>query len=95
MAAHMQPAKRVHDLIMLGSLPARVRECYGLAYTPAHAAAFVLAVRSARNARTLLPRSVRCGRNRLFFDAVAQAEAARIARGSPTPVLAPAPGLAR
>ena len=54
MAAHMQPAKRVHDLIMLGSLPARVRTLYRLRYTPAHAAAFALAVRAARSARPLI-----------------------------------------
>ena len=30
-----QPAKRVHDLIMLGSLPPRVRELYGLGFSRA------------------------------------------------------------
>jgi uncharacterized protein (DUF2236 family) len=88
MAAHMQPAKRVHDLIMLGSLPARVRSLYRLRYTPAHAAAFTLAVRTARSARPLVPGAIIRGRNRAFFDAVAQTEANRLARGRPTPGLA-------
>ena len=29
-----QPGKRVHDLLMLGSLPPRVRELYGIPYSP-------------------------------------------------------------
>ena len=38
MPAHQQPGKRVHDLLMLGSLPPRVRELYGLDYTASPAA---------------------------------------------------------
>ncbi len=34
---YQQPGKRVHDLLMLGSLPRRVRELYELAYTRAPA----------------------------------------------------------
>jgi uncharacterized protein (DUF2236 family) len=88
MAAHVRPAKRVHDLIMLGALPARVRELYGLSFTPAHAAAFVLAVRSAKAALAVMPRALTHGSNQPFFEAVAQTEAWRIARGRPTPGLA-------
>jgi uncharacterized protein (DUF2236 family) len=40
MRRYMQPAKRLHDLIMLGSLPPRVRRIYRLPWTPAHALAF-------------------------------------------------------
>jgi uncharacterized protein (DUF2236 family) len=87
MAAHMQPAKRVHDLIMLGSLPARVCELYGLSWTPAHAVAFAVAVRAVRTARPAIPSTLARGRNRSFFDGVARIEAARIARGDPTPSL--------
>jgi uncharacterized protein (DUF2236 family) len=88
MAAHMQPAKRVHDLIMLGSLPPRVRELYGLPWSPAHAVAFTAATRAARAARAAMPGAVKRGSNRAFFDGVADTEARRIARGEPTPGLA-------
>jgi uncharacterized protein (DUF2236 family) len=89
MAAHMQPAKRVHDLLMLGSLPPRVRELYGLRWTPAHAAAFFAAARSARSARAVLPGALKRGGNHPFFAGVARTEARRIARGEPTPGLLP------
>ena len=84
MATHMQPFKRVHDLVMLGSLPARVRAMYGLRWTPAHALAFTIAVHALRGARLASPRSVAHGRNTRFFDEVAQTEAWRIAHGLPT-----------
>ena len=71
-----------------GSLPARVRSLYRLRYTPGYAAAFTHAVRTARSARPLVPGAIIRGRNRAFFDAVAQTEAARLARGRPTPGLA-------
>jgi uncharacterized protein (DUF2236 family) len=84
MAAHTQPFKRVHDLLMLGSLPARVRRIYRLRWTPAHAVAYTTAVRILRGARQAMPQSVACGRNARFFDGVAQTEAWRIAHGHPT-----------
>jgi uncharacterized protein (DUF2236 family) len=87
MAAPMQPAKRVHDLIMLGSLPPRVRELYRLPWSSAHAAAFALATRAARAARAAVPGGLARGSNRSFFDGVAATEARRIARGEPTPGL--------
>jgi uncharacterized protein (DUF2236 family) len=88
MPAHMQPAKPVHDLLMLGSLPPPVRRIYRLPWTPAHAVAFQAAVRAARTARTLLPAPLTHGDNARFFDAVAGTEARRIAHGIPTPQLA-------
>jgi uncharacterized protein (DUF2236 family) len=84
MAAHRQSVKRLHDLIMLGSLPPSVRRIYRLHWTPAHAAAFTIAVHALRGARLALPQSVARGRNTRFFDEVAQTEAWRIAHGHPT-----------
>jgi uncharacterized protein (DUF2236 family) len=95
MAAPAQPFKRVHDVIMLGSLPPRVRRIYGLRWTPAHAAAFKVAVRALRTARRAMPEPVLRGRNAVFFDGVARTEAQRIARGRPTlglPSNDPSPG---
>jgi uncharacterized protein (DUF2236 family) len=79
------PAKRIHDLIMLGSLPPRVRELYGLRWTPAHAVAFRAAVGAMRCARPLVPPSVRRGRNADAYELVARTERRRIERGDPTP----------
>jgi uncharacterized protein (DUF2236 family) len=82
---HLQPAKRVHDLIVLGSLPQRVREIYGLRWTPAHRAAFPAAIRAARAGRALAPKALRRGWNTGSFDLVARTERWRIAHGRPTP----------
>jgi uncharacterized protein (DUF2236 family) len=82
------PAKRVHDLIMLGSLPEPVREHYGLSWTPAHAAAFRVAVTGMRRTRPLVPRVVREGPNADAYDLVARTERKRIERGQPTPQVA-------
>jgi uncharacterized protein (DUF2236 family) len=79
------PAMRLHNLIVLGSLPARVRQLYGLRWTPAHAAAFRAAVRPLRASRPLVPGFVRSGPNTGFFDRVAATESARIARGELIP----------
>jgi uncharacterized protein (DUF2236 family) len=83
------PAKRVHDLIMLGSLPSRVRALYGLRWTSAHAIAFRTAVSAVRRAQPLVPRAVREGRNSQAYDLVARTERRRIERGEPTPQVSP------
>jgi len=80
-----QPAKRVHDLIMLGSLPPRVRELYGLPWTPVHAVAFRATVGALRAARPLAPAPIARGWNTRFFDGVAATERRRISHGKPTP----------
>jgi uncharacterized protein (DUF2236 family) len=72
-------AMRMHNLIMLGSLPARVRELYGLRWTPAHAVAFRAAVTAARGSRPLVPRPVRRGPNTDAFELVAKTERRRLA----------------
>jgi uncharacterized protein (DUF2236 family) len=84
MGTHARPFKRMHDLIMLGSLPARVRRMYRLRWTPAHAIAFAATVRALRGARRAMPASVAFGRNTKLFDGVAETEAWRIAHGHPT-----------
>ena len=80
-----QPAKRVHDLIMLGSLPPRVRELYGLGWSHARELAFRGTVAAARAARPVTPDRVRRGRNADSYDLVARTERRRIDRGEPTP----------
>ncbi|MDQ6836717.1 MAG: DUF2236 domain-containing protein [Actinomycetota bacterium] len=84
-----QPGKRVHDLLMLGSLPARVRELYGLRYTPAQAAAWGRTVTLVAAARRLTPSVLAQGYNTRPFDMVASTERQRIERGEPTPQVGP------
>jgi hypothetical protein len=83
----MGPAKAVHDLVMLGSLPARVRRIYRLPWTPAHALAFKAAARAMRGARFALPGPAARGYSTAFFNLVAATEARRIASGRRTPQL--------
>jgi uncharacterized protein (DUF2236 family) len=80
-----QLGKRVHDLIMLGSLPERVRELYGLRYTPAHATAVEAAVRFVRASLRVTPPAMRRGRNTRSFRMVERTERWRIEHGQPTP----------
>src|SRR5436305_10206866 len=54
--ALQRPAMRGHNLVILGSLPARVRELYGLSWTPARAVGFRAAVAFARATRPPTPR---------------------------------------
>jgi uncharacterized protein (DUF2236 family) len=85
MSAEKALAKRVHDLIMLGSLPPRVRELYGLPYTAAQAAACNAALVAARLSRPLLPGRLKRGSCVPELEGVAAVERRRIERGEPTP----------
>jgi uncharacterized protein (DUF2236 family) len=83
-----QLGKRVHDAIMRGSLPSRVRELYDIPYTRANAAACAAALALTRHARPFLPRALVRGSCVPEFRMVAETERRRIARGQPTPRLA-------
>lgn len=85
MPTAQQPGKRVHDLLMLGSLPRRVRELYGLEYTSRQQSAFTATARAIRVARRLVPDPLARGYNTRQFDGVAKTERQRIERGVPTP----------
>lgn len=79
------PAMRVHNLILRGSLPPRVRELYRLDWKPVHAAAHRAAVLAHRASRPLTPGAVLRGRNTAHFERVAATERALIAAGRPAP----------
>jgi uncharacterized protein (DUF2236 family) len=70
---------------MLGSLPQRVRELYGLGWSHAQDLAFGGTVAGLRAARPVTPGRVRRGRNAGSYDLVARTEQRRIDRGEPTP----------
>jgi uncharacterized protein (DUF2236 family) len=89
MPTHLQGAKMVHDLVMLGSLPPRVRELYGLRWTRAQEALFRTATFASRAAQPLIPRSIRVGSCIPSFEMVAGTERRRIERGRPTPQIRP------
>jgi uncharacterized protein (DUF2236 family) len=84
-----QGAKRVHDLIMLGSLPERVRELYGLRYSRRDQIAFRAITGAMRQARPLAPGRLSRGYNTASFNRVATTEKRRIATGRPTPQVLP------
>jgi len=79
------PAKAVHDLIMLGSLPPRVRELYGIPYSPRQQRAFRATVRAMRGVRPVTPRVIREGYNTGSFRLVARTERKRLRGGRQTP----------
>jgi uncharacterized protein (DUF2236 family) len=71
--------------IIKGTLPPRVREIFGIPWSPAHEAAFQAMTAAHRRARHLFPRNLRRGRNDVFFDVVTKAERER--GGTRTPQL--------
>jgi uncharacterized protein (DUF2236 family) len=71
--------------IIKGTLPPRVREIFGIPWSPAHEASFRAMAAAHRRARHFFPRRVRRGRNDAFFDVVTKAERER--GGTPTPQL--------
>jgi uncharacterized protein (DUF2236 family) len=91
---HAQPAKRVHDLVMLFSLPERVRELYGLPISAVQRAAYPAALIAMRGGRRFAPRPVTRGRSGKFFDLVADTERRWIASGRTVPQFAESPSRA-
>jgi uncharacterized protein (DUF2236 family) len=83
--ARRAPAMKLHNLIMRGSLPPRVRSMYGVRWAPAQQLAFRAAVAALRAPRGVTPRAIRTGPNTSHFDLVAATERTRFARGEPIP----------
>jgi uncharacterized protein (DUF2236 family) len=79
------PAMQVHNLIIRGSLPPRVRELYGLSWSAADELAFRAAVAAHRLSRPLLPERALRGRSARDYELVARTERKLIARGQPIP----------
>jgi uncharacterized protein (DUF2236 family) len=79
------PAMRVHNLIVRGSLPPRVREMYALRWSRADALAYRAAVAAVRGSRPVTPRRLRRGSNRSFYELVSRREDKLVATGRPVP----------
>jgi uncharacterized protein (DUF2236 family) len=71
--------------IIKGTLPARVREIFGIRWSGAHEASFRTMAAAHRRARRFFPYRMRRGRNDVFFDVVTKAERQR--GGTQTPQL--------
>ena len=84
-----QVGKLVHDAVMLGSLPPRVRELYGLAYGPREQRRFEAGVAFFRTTRRLTPGPLARGSSARAYDLVAATERRRIRRGLYTPQVRP------
>jgi uncharacterized protein (DUF2236 family) len=69
-----RPVLPAVNLAVVGTLPARVRRLYRIAWTPAHDAAFQALAIASRLSRPLLPHDLRRGRSARDYDVVARAE---------------------
>jgi uncharacterized protein (DUF2236 family) len=86
---YLHPQRELHNLVLTGTLPARVRELFGLRWTLLHEAAFGAIVRGARAGRPLAPRRLREGQNTGSFELVAATEKRLVAEGKATLPSAP------
>ena len=84
------PAMEVHNLLLLGSLPPRVRSLYGLPWDARREIVYRASARALRASRPFSPKAVARGRNGGRFDRVARTEADRIEAGRP-PIPLPVP----
>jgi uncharacterized protein (DUF2236 family) len=76
---------KVQNHVIKGTLPPRVREIFGIRWSPAHEASFRAMTAGHRRARRFLPHKMRRGRNDVFFDVVTKTERQR--GGTRTPQL--------
>jgi uncharacterized protein (DUF2236 family) len=72
--AGRRPALPAINLAVVGTLPARVRRLYEIAWTPAHEAAFQAMALGTKLSRRLLPHDVRRGSSARAYELVARAE---------------------
>lgn len=82
--AYLHPQREVHNLVLAGTLPPRVRELFGLRWTPLQQAAFRTVVAGLRAARPVTPRALRRGPNTSSFALVARTEKRILAGGGAT-----------
>jgi len=82
-----QLAKRMHDAVMLGSMPPRVRELYGLRYGARERAIFEVWVAMIRASRWVTPGFMARGSCVRDYEMVERTERRRLERGEPTPQL--------
>jgi uncharacterized protein (DUF2236 family) len=84
MPRYLHPPREVHNLVLAGTLPPRVRRMYGVPWSPVHEAAFRSVVRAMRAARPVTPKRLRRGGNTASFELVARTEKQLVATGRAT-----------
>lgn len=84
-----RPAMRALEFLLLGVLPERARELYGLGWNSVQERAFEAAALALRRGAPLAPGLLRRGSCRFFFDVVAKAERQRIRSGEGSGMFAP------
>jgi uncharacterized protein (DUF2236 family) len=82
-----RPAMRVLELLLLGTLPARARELYGLEWGRPQRVAFEALARASRRGQPLVPAMIRRGSVGFLFDLVASTERRWIRAGRPPKLL--------
>jgi uncharacterized protein (DUF2236 family) len=78
---HVRPAAPIHNLLLLGTLPAEVRDAYGLGWSAVQATAFAALTTAIRRSRPVTPGAVRRGVSSPAFDLIARTERDRLRRG--------------
>jgi uncharacterized protein (DUF2236 family) len=81
MPRHLHPQREIHNLVLTGTLPPRVREIFGLRWTPMHQATYRAIVAALRGARPVTPKRIRRGSNIASYDMVARTERKLVAAG--------------
>jgi uncharacterized protein (DUF2236 family) len=76
--ASRTPALRVVNFLVVGMLPARVRELYGIGWDPARQVAFDALCRSLRMSARVTPATLRRGPSAAEYDVVARTERERL-----------------
>jgi uncharacterized protein (DUF2236 family) len=66
--------RQIHNLLLAGSLPPRIRALYGVRWTAAHQSAFLAIARAIRAAAPLAPARLIKGRCAPYFEAVSRIE---------------------
>lgn len=84
MPRHLHPGREVHNLVLAGTLPDRVKRMYGIRWSAAKEAAFRSVVGTMRAARPVTPKRVRRGHNTASFEMVARTEKRLVAGGRAT-----------
>ncbi len=82
--SHWRANMEVSNLILMGTLPERIRDLYGFSWGPAQETAYRALAGSIRRTRALVPRRLRRGGNLGVFDTVARTERAHLAAGRQT-----------
>ena len=83
----VQVGIQVTNHLVVGMLPPRVRDLYGLSWSWRDEVRFRAEARAVRASRHVVPKGVARGGNRALFDMVIATEKHRVARGRPTMVL--------